>query len=301
MPEVVGAFSRTELGYERANCSVETRNGPLSGFAQESLEFAVGHLDGVEVGRVFGQVAECRSRFLDCLTDTRHFVGRKVVYHDDVVALERGSQALLDIGQEHLSGHSPRDHHGRGHFVVTQRGHKGDRLPFSKRNAADQSDAARGPPLNRTMLGLTAVSSINTSRQGSSIPCSRIQRRRARTTSARSRSAACRLFLRVMSCRPKNRESALRLVRMRRLRSSATVSTNVKSGCSAIIANTRAACFSSGETLPPRGFGAALPLSCQRCSHLTAELTLTSKRSAASYRDAPNSTASITRSRRSAE
>src|SRR5713226_7517568 len=49
-------------------------------------------------------------------------------------------------------------------------------------------------PLSRTMLVLTAVSSINTSRAGSSMPCSRIQSRRARATSARCRSAACRLF-----------------------------------------------------------------------------------------------------------
>src|SRR5271165_6242109 len=49
-------------------------------------------------------------------------------------------------------------------------------------------------PLRRTMLVVTAVSSINTRRAGSSSPCSRIQRRRARATSARFRSAACRLF-----------------------------------------------------------------------------------------------------------
>src|SRR5579859_1083141 len=49
-------------------------------------------------------------------------------------------------------------------------------------------------PLSRAKFVLTAVSSINTSRAGSSIPCSRIQRRRARATSARCRSAACRLF-----------------------------------------------------------------------------------------------------------
>jgi hypothetical protein len=49
-------------------------------------------------------------------------------------------------------------------------------------------------PLRRTMLVVTAVSSRNTSLAGSSRPCSRIQRRRARATSARSRSAACRLF-----------------------------------------------------------------------------------------------------------
>ena len=44
------------------------------------------------------------------------------------------------------------------------------------------------------MLVEVAVSSINTSRAGSNRPCSRIQRRRARATSARSCSAARRLF-----------------------------------------------------------------------------------------------------------
>ena len=52
----------------------------------------------------------------------------------------------------------------------------------------------RQRPLSLTMLVLVAVSSINTSRAGSSMPCSRIQRRRARATSARFCSAACRLF-----------------------------------------------------------------------------------------------------------
>jgi hypothetical protein len=49
-------------------------------------------------------------------------------------------------------------------------------------------------PLSRTRFVLTAVSSRNTSRAGSRKPCSRIQRRRACATSARCRSAACRLF-----------------------------------------------------------------------------------------------------------
>jgi hypothetical protein len=52
---------------------------------------------------------------------------------------------------------------------------------------------------------------------------------------------------------------------------------------------------------PPVGLAATLPVSCQRCIHLTAELALTSKRSAASRRDAPVSTASSTRSRKSKE
>jgi hypothetical protein len=44
------------------------------------------------------------------------------------------------------------------------------------------------------MLVLTAVSSMKTRRVESSDPCSRIQRRRARATSARSCSHACRTF-----------------------------------------------------------------------------------------------------------
>src|SRR5690348_11646590 len=53
----------------------------------------------------------------------------------------------------------------------------------------------RGPrPRSRTILVVTAVSSMNTSRAGSSMPCSRIQRRRACATSARCCSAARRLF-----------------------------------------------------------------------------------------------------------
>ena len=53
--------------------------------------------------------------------------------------------------------------------------------------------------------------------------------------------------------------------------------------------------------LPPRGFGSLERSSRQRCTHLMAELTLISNKSAASRRDAPASTVPITRSRRSPE
>src|ERR1700704_4617303 len=61
--------------------------------------------------------------------------------------------------------------------------------------ASANSRSSRGfQPLRRTILVVTAVSSMNTRRVVSSQPCSRIQRRRARATSARLRSAARRLF-----------------------------------------------------------------------------------------------------------
>src|SRR5499427_267638 len=65
----------------------------------------------------------------------------------------------------------------------------------SPQGARPINSMPRGPrPQSRTILVVTAVSSINTSRAGSSMPCSRIQRRRARATSARCCSAARRLF-----------------------------------------------------------------------------------------------------------
>src|ERR1700683_908992 len=53
------------------------------------------------------------------------------------------------------------------------------------------------------MLVEVAVSSRNTSRAGSNMPCSRTQRRRARATSARSCSAARKLFFKADLVPPK--------------------------------------------------------------------------------------------------
>jgi hypothetical protein len=95
-----------------------------------------------------------------------------------------------------------------------------------------------------------------------------------------------------------NRHSALRLVRMRRLRNAASSSSKVESGCSLTSPNINVLCSASRDVLPPRGFGAVLPVCCH---HLTAVLTAIPKSSAASCRDVPHATASITRLRKSAE
>jgi len=153
MAEVVGAFLGAELWHERANCSVELGNCSRGNLAQQSVEFAVRQLDWIEVGRVFRQVAKCRSRFLDRLANTRNQVDTAVVHHDDVVAPECGNQALLDIGEEHLSGHGALNHHWRGHLVVAQGAHEGDCLPFSKRNGADHPGAPSSPPSQSHHVG----------------------------------------------------------------------------------------------------------------------------------------------------
>src|SRR6476620_10392559 len=194
MPEIVGTFARTELWDERANCSSEARNSSRRDLTEERLEFAVRQFDWIEVGRVFRQVAQRRVRFLNRLANGGPHVDAAVIHHDDVVAPERGNQALLDISEEHLSSHGTFDHHWA---VILLRRKAATKVIVSHAPSGTVPitlSPLRARPLTRAKFVLTAVSSINTNRAGSSIPCSRIQRRRARATSARCRSAACRLF-----------------------------------------------------------------------------------------------------------
>jgi len=104
-----------------------------------------------------------------------------------------------------------------------------------------------------------------------------------------------------MPCRSKNRQIALRLPLRSCARSRSPTSSKVKSGSAAISASSNSACSSSAGWLFSRRFAAALPVCCQRWTHLTAELALTAKRSPAARREAPPATASTTRSRKSAE
>ena len=66
MPEIVGAFSTLEGGEEGANGAADAFTGALGELAHVRLEFAVGHLDRVEIGRILRQVAQrsagCRNR-----------------------------------------------------------------------------------------------------------------------------------------------------------------------------------------------------------------------------------------------
>src|SRR6202795_3787381 len=192
MPEIVGAFARTELRDEGANCSGEARNSSRRDLTKERLEFAVRQFDWIEVGRVFRQVAQRRVRFLNRLAYGGPQVDATVIHHDDVVAPEGGNQALLDIGEEHLSSMAPSTTIGAVILLWRKAATKVIVFHAPSGTVPITLSPLGARPLTRAKFVLPAVSSINTNRAGSSIPCSRIQRRRARATSARCRSAACR-------------------------------------------------------------------------------------------------------------
>lgn len=142
MREVVGTFFGIETWQERADDPLEAGDGAFGSLAHQRLEFAERQFDRIEVGRIFGQIAKARLLGFDHLTNGGSLVDCNIVHHDDIAAPERRSQALLDVGQEHLRVHGTFDDHRGDHFVVAQPRHKGDCLPLSERSTPDQLNPA---------------------------------------------------------------------------------------------------------------------------------------------------------------
>src|SRR3974390_617281 len=129
MSQVIRAFLSTEAGQERANCSPDLHNGSRSGATKEFLEFAVSHLDRVEVRGIFRQVPKRRSSLFDDIANAGTDVHSAVVDDDDVTAPQSWAQTLLQIGQKHLSSHGSLKGHWLGQFIVSQRSYERDCLP----------------------------------------------------------------------------------------------------------------------------------------------------------------------------
>lgn len=179
--------------------------------------------------------------------------------------------------------------------------------PQLRRSSSSNIAVARGRSIarhcdsglrNLTILIEVEVSSMNTSRAVSSMPCARIQRQRVRTTSGRSCSAARRLFLKLIPWRSNNRQTALRPPGIRRThRRKDFIQCQIR-----LLGNhsqQKGGMPFQGRLASAARLRRSASSICQRCSYLTAELALTSKRSAASRRVAPVKTPSRTRSRRS--
>src|SRR5262249_42994139 len=139
MPEVVARFAGTHSASECTDSPAQSRNCSLPRFAQTCLEFAEWHLDWIQVRRVLRQITKrCTPRF-NRLANTNGLVRGKIVDHDDVVALESGSQTLFNIGQEPLAVHCTVKRARRPHASSTQSSHKRDGFPVPLRHPADQA------------------------------------------------------------------------------------------------------------------------------------------------------------------
>src|ERR1700731_3106713 len=194
MSEIADAFRRIEHPNVRTNTSVQPFNCALRSFAQACHQRMKQQLYWVKVRRILRQVAQACTDSLGRLFHNSYLVEGDLVDHHNVPALERWDQTLLYVSQEGLSIHGSFDQHRSHDAGLTQPSDKRHRLPVSHRGIADQALAAWVPTVEPQHVGGDCRLVDNTRWAGSRKPCSRIQRRRARATSARFRSAACRLF-----------------------------------------------------------------------------------------------------------
>src|SRR5271168_2037137 len=302
MAKEIQTFLLADRTQDRADSSPQPGNCPLCGLAQQCLELAEDLFDRVEIRRIRRQINCHAARGLDRFRHAGDLVGWKVVHDDDVTTVERRGQTSFDIGEKYPSVHRPINHEGSYDCVMAQAGYQRDRLPMPMRNGADQpfTTGATAPQPHHLGAGGGFVDEYQPGRVKHELFSPPASARAGYVRPLLLRGVKG-FFLKVKSCRAKNRQTAVRLPGIRRLRIVATISSSVKSGCWATRASSAFACFSNGDLLPPVGFALALPVSRHRCNHFTAELGHRLKLSAASRRDAPASTASITRSRKSSE
>ena len=68
-----------------------------------------------------------------------------VVHEHDVASLQGRSEKLFGIGLEHLAGHRPFEHEGRGNTIMTQRSDESDGFPIAVWHLLDKPFALRCP------------------------------------------------------------------------------------------------------------------------------------------------------------
>ena len=154
MPEIVGRFAGCEGRCEAADAAAQAGNCVLGSLAQTGLELAERHLDRIEVGGVFGQIAKRRAACFDRLANSGSLVGREIVDHDGILGSERRGKTPFDIGQELLSGHGAVDGLRRSHATPAQRDHESDGLPVVLRHMPNQPLAAGATAAQPYHLGV---------------------------------------------------------------------------------------------------------------------------------------------------
>jgi hypothetical protein len=108
-----------------------------------SFQFAEGHFNWVQVGRIGRQIEYMRTYRFNRFPDAGNFMHRQIVHENELAALERRGKVLLYITDKHRSVHWAINHTRCGHSVLAQARHESDGLAISFRCIADQTLASR--------------------------------------------------------------------------------------------------------------------------------------------------------------
>ena len=127
------------------------------GVSQELFEFGPGLLDGIEVGRVRGQIEYFRADGLDPLANASNLMRAQVVHDDDIAGLQRGAEDVVEVGQEDLGVGRSLDDHGGDHAAEAHRAQDGEDLPVAFRRGLVNADSSGGSCIAPRHLGRDAA------------------------------------------------------------------------------------------------------------------------------------------------
>ena len=110
--------------------------------AQDRLDFRPRQFNRIEIRRVRRQIDQVRAARLDQGGNPGHLVCRQVVHKQDVIGLERGDDALLDVAREDGAIDRPRQY--QGGRDARRANHRQRRRSWPRRQRGTLDDALIG-------------------------------------------------------------------------------------------------------------------------------------------------------------
>ena len=148
------AFCRLYLADKFTETAAEIGDGALLGATHPVLDLGEGLLDGIEVGRIRGQIPEPRAHGFDHAAQLGGFVAAEIVQDDDVAGFENWHELLRDVGAEALTVDWPVEDARGGELITAQCAEEGQCAPVTVRCEGPQALALWSPPAQRRHIGL---------------------------------------------------------------------------------------------------------------------------------------------------
>jgi hypothetical protein len=143
------------------------------------------------------------------LPDGFRLVACEIVENDDVAFAQGRQEKVLYVATEAFTVDRAVEDAGCRELVVAERAEESEGTPVTVRSEATQACPFGSQPRKGAMLVLIQVSSMKTSRPGSSPACQDRHRKRLRETSARACSRANSVFLNRSPSRRRNSQTTL--------------------------------------------------------------------------------------------
>ena len=152
--EIVPAFLRLEKAADIADGTPQFIIGSRLCLSDQGLQFGEGHLNGIKVGRVFGQEQEPGADVGQRLCRPRTFVHIEIIEDDHIAASQARHQLGADIGIEGRAVHGLVDDPGGDKSITPQTGDEGLRVPLSERRIGHEPLSPWAASAQRCHVGL---------------------------------------------------------------------------------------------------------------------------------------------------